>query len=361
MGNQNNIIQINGNSYNAVTGAIIHAPAAAVSTKKPRNIDGFSTVSKAAVAPAKQPRAIPRPITLKPVMGDIVRSPAKHAVKSVQGSKTLMRHAVAKPGKTTKRTIKAHSHTGALIEQPSAIIIPKSSAFTLNHRRKQLAAQVPQSESIKKFTPTKPHLNPALLATPLATRQAVSRREPAKKEMTTADMLQRALESARGHEQTYTSDRKLTGAKRIAALAAASAAFLVVIGLAGLHGMSAAKLRVASATAGFTVAKPSYQPAGFSLGKITYDPGNAGLHYRSNSDQRAFSIIEKTSQWDSNTLRDMVVAPSSKTYQTIESAGRTLYVDEQHSANWVNGGVWYQVKNENALSDKQLVEIANSL
>jgi hypothetical protein len=72
-------------------------------------------------------------------------------------------------------------------------------------------------------------------------------------------------------------------------------------------------------------------------------------------------LTEKTSAWNSATLRDNFVASNAKTYQTVETGGRTIYLYGQNQASWVNGGIWYQVQSNGALSNHQLVELATSL
>lgn len=348
VGKNNNIIHINGKRYDATTGAALSMDGVISDSTKPLQ----------PVALAKQP--LVSIVSTQPTMSDFVRTPANHTVKhQVQGSQTLMRHAVKKPAASSH--IRAHSHAGAVASQPSIVVTLKSSAHALDHRKVNHAAKVTKHHHVQKFATLTPS-NPALLAGPLQhSVRPIATKTVTKAPRTTADMLQSALEHARSHEQTFTPSSRFGASRRVISMVIASSALLLIAVLAGLNSVNAVKLHVASSKAGFPVAMPNYQPAGFSLGGLSYNPGNANLNFKSNSDNRAFSITEKTSQWDSNTLREMVVAPTDKNYQTIESAGRTIYVDNNHTANWVNAGVWYQVKNENALSDHQLVQIANSL
>lgn len=371
MGRQQTVIHINGKRYDAISGALLDDENTIVMPEtKSKNIDGIVTSAAATpvIALAKPP-VITEAIKKKPSMSDVVRTPAKHLSKrEQQGSQTLMRHAVKKPGPSIKRTVKAQSHTDSLVAKPAVAVAPKTSVTALDRRRAQHAQSIAKSEHVKKFTPVEPHHNPAALAAVKqpAHRPAIAHSKPVatQQSRTTADILQKAIDQATSHEQTYDSPKKrsrFTGSRRVISFVMASAALVALAVTASISGLGAAKLHMASAKAGFDIAKPAYQPAGFSLGDLSSAPGSAGLHYQSNSDNRNFSIVEKLSQWDSTTLRDMVVKPSGSDYKTIESAGRTIYIDENHTANWVNGGIWYQVKNDSALSDHQLVQIANSL
>lgn len=122
------------------------------------------------------------------------------------------------------------------------------------------------------------------------------------------------------------------------------------------------KMKVASAKAGFAASLPGNSPAGFHLGEMQYGAGAVALSYKSNSDEtRKFNITQKTSSWDSTTLRDTVVAPADRDFRTVEDGGLTIYLYGQNNATWVDQGIWYQVQGNGSLSDRQLVDIAQSL
>ncbi|MDB5170396.1 MAG: hypothetical protein JWO35_90 [Candidatus Saccharibacteria bacterium] len=341
MGKNNNTIHINGKRYDARTGALL--------------------VQTTSVEPIK-----------KPTMHDVVRHPAKHAPShKPQNSQTLMRHVVKKPSGSLKRHTKAQSGNGktAVVKQATASVITKASVHKLDDIRLKHAQKVTKSKLVSRFVPVTvddaaahhikhgvKHAAPAHYAKPIVASHA-----PLIREKTTADLLQQALQHATSHEQTYKPKKRFSTSKRITGVSAAVATLVVVVGLVASQSYTSVRLHVASSKAGFDVSAPSYQPAGYSLGHVTYSAGNAGLHFTSNSDDRAFSITEKTSRWDSSTLRDLVVAPAGNDYQTIESAGRTIFLDSNSNASWVNGGILYQVKAEGVLNEQQLVKIANSL
>lgn len=85
------------------------------------------------------------------------RQPAKKLPRhAAQRSKTLMRQAVKKPPASFKRRVKAQGHTDALVEQPSADIIEKTSFGKPDPSRLQRASHIKKSQLIRHFNPDQP-------------------------------------------------------------------------------------------------------------------------------------------------------------------------------------------------------------
>lgn len=121
-------------------------------------------------------------------------------------------------------------------------------------------------------------------------------------------------------------------------------------------------MRVASTRAGFSAQLPGYKPAGFSQEKlVSYAPGKVTVSFRSNSDERQFQLTQQSSNWNSQALADNYLAKADKQYQTFQASGKTIYIYDNSSATWVNGGVWYQIEGQSDLSSDQLLKIANSI
>ena len=99
----------------------------------------------------------------------------------------------------------------------------------------------------------------------------------------------------------------------------------------------------------------------FSRGILKYAPGEVTLSFHSNTDDRHFSVIQRASNWDSQTLRDDFVANSGHAYHTLQAGGRTIYAFSQGNATWVNGGIWYQIIDNADLSTSQLLNLATSM
>ena len=351
MGKTNNIIEINGKRYDASTGALLPK----------QSIDGLSKPIKQA-AQLQSAYAAPHTITKKPVMNDIVRGPAKHlAARAPEPARTLMRTAVKKPSPSLKRQVKAQGPVSVVASHATTAITTKPAAHSLNPKHVSHAQKVPKSKHVNRFFKDSKHKAAPNVVVPIAVASARPHNVPqATHPKNTAELLQHALESAKSHEQTFNKSQ-LKKPRPIVSMSMGVLALIVIIGVVASQSYTTLRLQLASSKAGFNASMPAYKPAGYSLGNLTYEPGAVGISFKSNSDSRAFTVSEKSSQWDSNTLREQVLTPTGTQYQTVESAGRTIFVDDKQNANWVNGGVWYSVKTNGTLNDQQLIEIAKSL
>lgn len=179
------------------------------------------------------------------------------------------------------------------------------------------------------------------------------------------DIFERALAMANSHEQKpdkmllLKTAKKRKKMRRLASLGASVAVFLLLVGLVAFMNKSAIQLQIASARAGFAASTPDYKPEGFSLGRVTYAPGTIATRY--DKDSKAFSIIQKRSNWDSQTLLENFVATTNEDFEGYQVNGRTIYVYGNGKATWVNGGIWYQVQAGEALSNDQLLRVARSM
>jgi hypothetical protein len=107
---------------------------------------------------------------------------------------------------------------------------------------------------------------------------------------------------------------------------------------------------------------PAYQPSGFALtSPIEAAAGVITLQFRSNTDHRTFNVSQRASNWTSQSLLASYVAPTGKPYQTYSDKGKTIYLYNNSSATWVNGGIWYQVEGASNLNTEQLLRLANSM
>jgi hypothetical protein len=342
MANKNNIIEINGKRYDARSGALLS--------------DGGA----AGVRPAK-PEA---PAVKKPTMHDVVRPRAKSGGRHTPTpAHTLMRSAVKKPTAAPRQHSKAQT---ALRKPPLAAVKVSKSAHRVDHGRLQQASHVPKSHLIKHFAPlppttieTVPPPAPVHPAPPAAHR-AAHHAKPAAKARTTADLLEHALQHATSHEQPPAAPRH-SRRKRALGIGGAAALVAVLITVTISQNLPNLRLQMASARAGFDASLPGYQPSGYSLDQLDYSQGVVATSFRSNSDDRSYTLTEKRSEWDSQTLRAQFVAPLDNHYQSVTAGGRTIYLYGNHNASWVNAGIWYQVQADGALSDHQLIQLATSL
>ncbi len=364
MGKTNNTIHINGQGYDIYSGAPI-AAGHTLTKAAPRTIDG--------VIPAKHSRhtqpipATPNPVHSNPELTPSRGEPKKavrttatsHQPRTPQPARTLMRHIVKKPAPTHAKHLKSHSPV-----QPAAVIDASPGLQSKNHKRQQRANKASKSQAISRFSAQLHNSAPPVPA-PLAQNQVqpvirpsqVFQHVPPK---TTADLLEKALSQATSHEQVPPK-AGFSFKKKVATIGVCAVAAILLVGFVAAQNLPGLRLQIASAKAGFSAALPGYSAPGFHMGSLTYSAGIVAIHYHSNSDERAYTITEKNSAWDSETLRDMFVAKTAKNYFTTSAAGRTVYLYGDNQATWVNSGIWYQVQSNGGLSSRQLIDLASSL
>jgi hypothetical protein len=255
-------------------------------------------------------------------------------------------------------------------------VLPKLSFHNVDPQRLKRAERIAKSRLIRRFAPLQP-VNMASagagIAAPVITPAAPTRPHaspaPTNRSM---DVFERALRHANAHEQpaahpkkhspkTHTRRRKSVLGRRALSSTALVVAFLLVGAFIGLQNKANITMRLASAKAGFHATLPGYKPSGFAVGKFTYSPGLVAVNFHSNSDSRAFSLTQKASNWNSETLLDNYVATNSSDYQAFQDSGRTVYIYGNNDATWVNNGVWYQVTDNGALSTNQVLQLAQSM
>jgi hypothetical protein len=180
-----------------------------------------------------------------------------------------------------------------------------------------------------------------------------------------------ALQHATSHEQTYKAKKvrkhhkianRLGIHRRVVSGAAMAFAVLTLGGFIAYQNMANITMRVASARAGINANMPDYQPSGFALsGPVNYSPGKVVLSFKSNTDQRSFELKQQASNWNSETLLQNIVANNTKSYQTYEDKGKTIYIYDGSNATWVDGGILYKIEGSSSLSNDQLIRMAASL
>lgn len=365
------IIEINGQRYDASTGTLLSGEL-----KRPKqNIDGILApidapeflMAAEKLAPEKEPLVN---LVTKPTMSDVVRDGVNIVPKrNTQNSRTLMRHVVKKPGPTLKRQLKVQGAPSKVAKKtPSHAITVKSSASKMNPTRAARAQKAIRSEAVSRFKPASIDDN-ASVVVQLAVPEFLHHRAPAisaastQKALqppTTNDILAHALHIANSHDHPL-HPKKRRVSKHATLIISAFVFAMVVTGAYANNNASTVKMYVASAKAGFSASLPGYQPPGYRLSEVSSTAGVVGVNYLSNSDDRSFSLIQKQSNWDSETLRYEFVSKKSEKFQTVETAGRIIYVYGDNQATWVSGGIWYQLQTNGSLSTRQVIDLAKSL
>jgi hypothetical protein len=402
---QNNIIELNGKQYDALTGAFLGesrikaTPASrAAQPHRGRAIDGVMRGNKHAAALA--------PTVIKPTPAIVVAAPApapkkpsnkrmdiqrvhKH-VKAHQPerAKTLMRHAVSKPKTEMKTAIKMTAPTEMMAKPASELAKPlekKVSVTQVNPVRLARARQVAKSHHIRRYhhsaaqqhaiaaTPAqaRPVQRPAQYAArPVAKAETVvsqsavlqrAAKQQASKQHAT-DIFEAALAHANSHQEPLqrNNGRRAKSRRRFVSVAAGLATFLVIGGFIAYLNMPGIELRVASIQAGFHAQMPSYSPNGYALdGGIKSSDGFVEMTYRSGTS--SYTIKQEVSDWNSATLLDQNTEQRGAPTRTVQSKGRIIYLYDNATATWVNSGVHYEITGDAALDTDELVSLATSM
>lgn len=361
--NKNTILEINGRQYDARTGTVLGSSTAAV-----HNLDGIVMGKRdhGEVALQQRQSLPPAPIQ-KPSLQDVVRGPAKALnPHKPQTAQTLMRTVVKKPHVTAKRTSAARSSLVPQAAQAAQVSITKTAAHRIDQRRHQKAQRIPQSAAIQRFIKTAPGAVSVPLAPPAPFKpvaQAATPMPPQEPQSPTAALLERALAAASTEVAAPVHPKRLLSVKRqVGAISLTVIAASLLLGVVASQNMNGLRLQLASSKAGFSAGLPTHTPSGYHLANLNYQSGLVSAYYKSNvRDSRAFSLTEKTSDWDSAVLLDDYIRQADPNYQTTQLSGRTIYLYDNGQASWVNGGIWYVVSSNGNLSNPQLLQLASNL
>jgi len=353
-----NTIELNGKLYDAKSGKQL-APAGALSSKpviasnKTKqhhgSIDGISKRKPVALH-AENPRT-------------------KNTVhRKAEKSTTLMRSAVKKPStakaKTSQPTIRKHA--------PSVHV-------EIDSKLAKRASEIPRSPLVSKFNILKSRTSSSTtgVMTPKPAPKdppKLSIKNDHKPEAISSSAQKKAflsaLDSANSHKQPKPKKttkrqriaRKLKISNRMVNLGALGVAILLLGSFVAYQNIPNLSMRVAMARAGVNGTLPNYQPSGFGLaGPVHYQDGQIVANYSSHSDKRQFSINQTATQWNSEALLANFITMNNKTYRTYQNNGKTIYLYDDDSATWVDGGVWYRIEGNSALSNDQLLRMAASM
>jgi len=360
-------IIINGKHFNAATGYALDSSDKA--PQKSRNVDGILPQHVTPLLLESPWSHQPITSTVKKPVMDIVRTTAPHAPKRrAQPGQTLMRSALKKPQQSLKRTTKVLTANSKKANVTIADLAIKISATTVDDKKLNHAQLIKRSASVRRFTPLT-HVQPSALSLNSVTAKQVSTSRATAAtyaQQPILDIFERALASAVSHEQitpphVSKSLKNPSKVRRTSRLVISSLAVLFIAGFVGYQNLPNMKFQYASSQAGFRAELPDYRPPGFSIGKLNYETGAVRVSFTSNSDSRVFSITQQPSSWDNEALRENFFTQNNLDYVVTSAAGRTLYTYGDNNATWLNDGVWYDLKTDGSLTDRQLAQIASSL
>ncbi len=349
MGSQNTVIVINGKRYDAKTGKLLgvaHIDTSVTAhaqkqNPKPAVIDGFQKRSR--------PQAAPQPHKA------IHATPAK--------SKTLMRTSVKKPIlQPIKPTHQAHISTTPI----------RSRAVHNDPYRASRASATPRHQNVSKFgtgTVQTSVSHVPVSHPPAHVKQNISPNNPTATKTKHDSIFDSVIANADSHTQPHvkpsrkdTIASKLKVSPRTLSFSGFAVSLVIVGGFVVHQQMPNLAMQVAVSRSGVEGQLPKYKPAGFALaGPISYSPGEISVIFSSRTDGREFQVTQRASDWNSQSLLENHVATTRRPYQTLQDRGKTIYIYDGSNATWVDRGVWYQIEGESALSNDQLLRIANSL
>lgn len=357
----NNVIELNGKRYDAVTGKYLGAshtkPIPAAKSPVGRTMDG---VMRTAARPSQNPTPIkPATVTPRPARE---HKPLHATAHRPQNTKTLMRHAVSKP-KPVAKPLKAKG----LDKAPAHTLAVKESVSKINPHRQQRANLVARHQHVKRFQPTPVRsaaagqvARHAEVQSQPVTRQHAAASPAVKKPQSSKEMFEAAIAHATSHEQP--SPRIARRHHRRSRLMHASIAIAVIFLLGGAVAWSQwsrIEVQIASWQAGFDAHIPSYSLTGYARGPISNEHGALTMTYQSGDSY--YQIAQQQSSWNSQTLLDQDVAgASTDDVQTIESKGRIIYI-HGNNASWVDGGVRYDITGNAPLNAKDILAIVDSM
>ncbi len=342
MGKQH-VIELNGQRYDAATGKKLSVPSIPSNPSMPpvsrrrKSIDGFV-----------------RAVTMTS------RGQSQSLGRRVEKSKTLMRTVVKRPAQhKSVSTAQAAAPKKTAQSQASKIVSPSRLAH---------AQAVAKNALVRRFNTD---VTPVRLATmqPTASAQALRLQSAPAASVETMDPLARGLGRATSHEEAKLKRPKrhirvanrLHISPRILSTGALVLAGLLIGGFFAYQNLPNLNMRLAAVRSGVHGSLPGYTPAGFSLSdSIAYSPGQIIVSYHSNSDSRAFRLVQSTTSWNSQTLLSDYVAKIHPNNQTVYPKGKTVYLYD-NNATWVDSGIWYRIEGNSQLNSDQLQSIANSL
>ncbi len=147
----------------------------------------------------------------------------------------------------------------------------------------------------------------------------------------------------------------------ITKVAAAIGAIGIMSGLIWLQNAPKLAFNNAAAKAGINASLPTYIPSSYrQTGPTTTSSGRISINFASTTSQTPLSIVQRRTNWDSNSLRENYVSQQTSDFLAVQGQGLVIYLDDDQ-ANWVNHGVWYQIVGTSKLGREQVLKIAYGL
>ncbi|HSW99691.1 MAG TPA: hypothetical protein VLH38_01505 [Patescibacteria group bacterium] len=390
-----NVIELNGKRYDAITGAYLGKSTAktvlhAQQKMQGKVIDGFirqsvrPTLHTVPITPVKQATKKKLPISAaaakkekEAVPTAVIATPKQRAEhKHTTGvsvahhrpehAKTLMRHTVQKPEMNLKPAIKTQA-PAEIAAKPASAIARKPSATRVDPTRLERAKHAIKHVAVRRFPSEKKGIESIDYTSTVALKHvpiipvrahpvAVERATPVTAKR--PDMFEAAIKHAKSHEEPLHKRRRAH--RRLVNTVAIVSTFLILGGFVTYLNLPNIQLHIASVQAGFHATIPDYTPTGYALqGGVNHTGGTISMRFTSGDS--SYQVTEQSSNWNSQTLLDNTLALSGQ-HETIERGGRTIYIYANGAnASWVTGSVRYDITGTASLSPDELANIASSM
>jgi hypothetical protein len=306
--NQKDIVTINGQSYDALSGL--------------------------PVGPVKQPTSPKSTLASRTI----------HS--TTQKSQTLMRRVIRKPAQTTSaRPVKAGVRSMDIARSSKISRFAKTSIATVKNSLEKTADIPPTSHpivsrAIANLTVPKPPTH-----------------KPAK------DIKNDAITTAMSKPSNkHPKKNFFKSHSKSLIISAVSLIIIVLGGYLTYVNMPNLSVTIASAQAGINAHYPNYRPDGYSLdGPVTFSDSQVIIKFKANTGNAKFSLIQAKSSWDSSAVLDNIVRKKAgEQYITSQEQGITIFSFGGNAA-WVNGGILYTINGNAPLSVNQVRRMATSL
>lgn len=362
MAHSKTTIELNGKRYDARTGKIIgdanDVPQLTSATQKKQHsshsgqvVDGFIRRTPSSLQNLAPKVVNTAQISSKDAKQSVSLTTAKHTKRKLSKSQTLMRPAVKKP-LIAKNDIHVVKH----LTKPSHAELARIARAESSAKSPLVSRYNNAASTIHK---TEAHL-PVVVSK--AKTEAFNELQTLEHALRDATSHMHQLEKGIVHKAHVL--ERFGFKNKFANVSAMSFAVLLLIGFFAYQNATVISMKVAASRSGVNAQLPGYKPAGYGVaGGVKSEPGKVSVSFKSRTDDKAFTVTQQSSSWNSGTLlaNEVTKTHCNTCYQTWQNDGKTVYIYDNSNATWVSGGIWYQVVGNADLTSDQLLRLANSL
>ncbi len=343
------VVQVNGKSYDAVTG---------------RRITDIIAPVKQQLQHTQKPETVVR-VKQQQTRAQTSRPTASHAKRHTpQTAKTLMRRAVTKPKAGLKKQLHVQHEVAHTSEHAIAV---KHTALHLDTARARRAKQIEKDQQVHRFhSPTPVPVTFVPVAVQAAPQNVAVQEAPVAPPPTTstpADMFEQAIANATHYVDiaAHSKHFKKKARRHLVTMTAGVAALLAIGGFLTYSNTPSLQARMAGVVAGVSTSMPNFAAAGFRYEGVSGH--NDRLTYRFSSELATYQLVEQQTNWDgAQMIRQVssVAANGTPNYTEFVADNVTIYKFSDSHATWIKGGTWYQVHGKQPLTDAQLAALVKN-